>query len=360
MAEQDQNRNEAATPHKLSEARKRGSVPKSMDISSFVVLCAALLSLHLWGGAIAASELRLMGSILSNADQIPNGFDAMPLMLGGFLWQTLAILAPALGLIVVMTLLGGILQVGPVFSAFPLKPDFDRINPISGFKRIFSLRLVLEALKTILKCGLMGYMLYVAIRDALPVLVQSMQMQPFSIGMILGAQTKSLLLKLLAVMALLAAFDLIYSRWDYFRRLKMSRREIKDEHKRREGDPRIKTRIRELQREAVKRSKSLARVKDADVLIANPTHLAVAVKYDRERVDAPLVIAKGAGLLALRMRAAARSNGIPVVENKRLARALFRGAQIDAAAPAELYGTLAKILVWAYSLKSTRSMEGTR
>lgn len=358
MAEQDQNRNEAATPHKLSEARKRGSVPKSQDIGSLVVLCAALLSLHMWGGDIASSELRLMGSILSNADQMSDGFDAMPLTLGGLLWQTLAILAPMMGLIVVMALLGGVFQVGPVFSAFPLKPDFDRINPISGFKRIFSLRLVLEALKTILKCGLLGYVLYFAVRDALPVLVQSIQMQPFSIGKILGAQAKGLLLKLLAVLVLLALFDLVYSRWDYFRRLKMSRREIKDELKRREGDPRIKARIRELQREAVKRSKSLARVKEADVLIANPVHLAVAVKYDRERIDAPLVIAKGAGLLALRMRAAARRGGVPVVENKKLARALFRGAQIDGAAPPELYGTLAKILVWAYSLKRTNALQG--
>lgn len=158
-------------------------------------------------------------------------------------------------------------------------------------------------------------------------------------------------MKLLIALAFITMIDVLYTRWDFSKRMRMSRREIRDEHKRREGDPRIKTRLRELQRETLKRSQSLGKVKDADVLITNPVHLAVAIKYDREKIDAPLVIAKGAGFLAAKMREVAHHHRVPVVENKLLARALFFHTGIDQAVPVEHYSVMAKIIFWAYSVR---------
>jgi flagellar biosynthesis protein FlhB len=153
------------------------------------------------------------------------------------------------------------------------------------------------------------------------------------------------------VLAIIALIDLTISRWDFARKLRMSRREIREEFKRREGDPRIKSRLRELQREMLKRTGSVGRVKDADALIVNPVRLAVAVKYDKEILDAPVVTAKGAGLLAFRMRDAAKRHGVPIIRNKLLARELFHKVSIDQAVPAEHFSALARILLWVFALR---------
>lgn len=216
---------------------------------------------------------------------------------------------------------------------------------------MFSIKLLIEAIKTVLKFILLGAVLYSAISAAIPAFITAFQVHPAMIGKLLFPEIVSVLFKLLLAFAAIAAIDLIYSRWDFGRRMRMSRRDITDEHKRREGDPRVKSRLRELQREAVKRAKSLGRVKDADVLITNPTHFAVAIKYDKEKLDAPLVIAKGAGFLARRMRSIAHRHRVPIIEHRLLARSLFHQVAIDRTVPAEHYSTLAKILLWAYSIK---------
>jgi len=353
MAEQDQNRNEAATPHKLEEARKKGSAPKSLDINSLMVLLAAVATLALWGRSIVNDELVLFSNIFSNTYQVSFEISELAGFLSQLLSSALTLLAPLFLLLMALGILANIVQTGPIFSFFPLKPDWNRVNPLEGFKRMFSMKLLLESVKTVLKFILLGAVLYSAISSAVPKLITSFQVNPVSTGAMLFPEIISILFKLLLALAAVAAIDLIYSRWDFSRRMRMSRRDITDEHKRREGDPRIKSRLRELQREAVKRARSLGRVKDADVLITNPTHFAVAIKYDRDQMDAPLVIAKGAGFLAGRMRAIARRHQVPVIENRLLARSLFHQVDIERAVPVEHYSTLAKILLWAYSLKGS-------
>lgn len=352
MADQDQNRNEAATPFKLDEARKRGAVPKSLDINTLMILAAGTAILHFWGSRIANGEMRLFTAILSNAHQASFEIDDITALLVRTFSDAIALLAPLFIAVAIVAVLSNFLQTGPVFSFFPLKPDFDRVNPVSGFKRVFSFRLVVEAIKSVLKFAVLGAVLYFALQAAMPMLVRSMNVAPNAVGRVLLPQAGAILVKLLVALALITAIDAVYSRWDFAKRMRMSRREIRDEHKRREGDPRVKSRLRELQREAVKRAKSLGRVKDADVLITNPVHLAIAIKYDRERIDAPLVIAKGAGFLAARMRDLARRHRVPVVENRPLARALFHKVALEHAVPIEHYGTLARILVWVYSLRN--------
>jgi flagellar biosynthesis protein FlhB len=351
MAEQEQNRNEAATPFKLEEARKRGAVPKSIDANSLLMLLAAVLGMHFWGSSIAGKEMHLFQSVLSNAHHFSFETDGSARMLAALLGQALGILAPVFVLLAVFAVLSNLAQTGPVFSFVPLKPNPERINPVAGFKRLFSMRLLMESAKTVLKFLLLGAVLYEALRQLLPVLIATQGMDPASIGHLILPEANSVLVKLLATFAFIAVLDLAFSRWEYARRLRMSRREIREEIKRREGDPRIKARLRELQREAVKRARSLGRVKDADVLIVNPVRLAVAIKYDKEQVDAPLVIAKGAGFLAGRMRELARRANVPVVQNKPLARALFHSVGIDQPVPPDHYGALARILLWAFAIR---------
>ena len=352
MAEQDQNRNESATPYKLQDARKKGSVPKSLDINSYMVLLAALISLYIWGQQMVHEELVLLHSIFSNTYQLSFNITELSGFLTGILSSSLKILAPLFILLFGVAALSNFMQVGPVFTFFPLKPDLSRINPVTGFKRLFSIKLLIEAVKTVLKFILLGAVLYSAISNSIPKFITAFQIHPKSIGAVLFPEITSVLFKLLLALTIIAFIDLIYSRWDFNKRMRMSRRDITDEHKRREGDPRIKSRLRELQREALKRAKSLNKVKDADVLITNPTHFAIAIKYDKQKMDAPMVLAKGAGFLAGRMRTLARRHHVPVIENKTLARTLFHHVGIERAVPVEHFRVLAKILIWAYSIKN--------
>lgn len=357
MADQEQNRNESATPFKLDEARKRGSVAKSLDVNSLMVLIAGAATLHFAGSRIASDEMRLFSSLLSNAHQTSFALNDIAALLVGALRESLTLLAPLFLGVAALSALSNFLQTGPVFSFFPLKPDLDRVNPIAGFKRLFSVRLIMESVKTVLKFAILGSVLYFAVQAAMPTLMRAMNVDPATLGKLFLPQVSAVLAKLLVAMALITILDAAFSRWEFARRMRMSKREIKEESKRREGDPRVKSRLRELQREAAKRARSLGRIKDADVLITNPVHLAVAIKYDRERIDAPLVLAKGAGFMAAHMRAIARHHRVPIVENRPLARALFHKVQIEHAVPAEHYATLAKILVWVYALRNARTAE---
>ncbi|MCB5191869.1 flagellar biosynthesis protein FlhB [Methylobacillus arboreus] len=354
MAEQDQDRNEAATPFKLEEARKKGSVPKSLDVNSWVILGAGLLALYIWGGKMLDAEMSLASQILSHSHHASFELNELIEYVTSNVQQALLILAPLFLLVICFGALANFLQIGPVFSFFPLKPDWNRINPVAGFKRMFSMRLLIESFKTVLKFLLLGSVLYLVLGSSISHLLMAFHVSPVATGRFLIPEMTKMLFYMFLVLTFVALIDLVFSRWDFAKRMRMSRRDIKDEHKRREGDPRLKSRLRELQREAVKRAKSLSRVKDADVLITNPTHLAIAIQYNRDVIDAPLVIAKGAGFLAGRMKALARKHKVPMVENRPLARALFHKVQLEQAVPAEYFGIVAKILFWSYSIRGVR------
>lgn len=354
MADQEQNRSEAATPFKIQEARRRGFVPRSIETTSFFMLAAAAAGLFFCGRSIADQELRHFAGILASAGGLD--FNVAGIHAWGVkaLVGSFSALAPLFVLLMVVAILTNVLQTGPVLSSTPLKPDFERLNPVAGLKRLFSLRMLMEAGKTLVKAGLLCAVLYWGVIHALPALFALIDLSPRAYGEVLGGQTIRLVGKLLAVLALVAAIDLAFNRWDYFQKLRMSRRELREEIKRREGDPRVKQRLRELQRETVKRSVGLQRVKDADVLITNPVHLAVAVRYERDKMDAPLLIAKGSGELAAHMKTIARRHGVPIVENRKLARALFHRVRFDAPIPERYFADVAKILVWVYSLRDAR------
>jgi flagellar biosynthetic protein FlhB len=257
--------------------------------------------------------------------------------------------------LVVAAVLANMFQTGPIFSFFPLKPDVTKLNPVNGFKRIFSKKLLFEAIKTIIKMIIFGSVIFFGIKSLLPAIMAMIDADPQVYPVLLMDQGRGLIYKLLLVLVVIALADLLYSRWDYARQMRMSRREVKEEVKRREGDPQIRARIRQLQKEAVHRAGAVEKVPEADVLIANPTRLAVALQYEREVMPTPRVIAKGANGLAAKMRELARRHKVPIVENPSLARTLFRRAEIGEGIPEAVFPVVAKILAWIYLQKEKHS-----
>ncbi len=349
MAEQEKDRTEPATPFKLEEAKHRGQVSKSLDFISLVMLSTFLAALYAWADDLARFGLRLSVGALESGAELAFTPPVAAAWLGKISLATLALVAPFLAAAVLAAVVANLVQTGAVFSAFPLKPDFQRLNPALGFKRLFSLKVLVETGKTILKLVLFAGVAYLALSAVLPKLLAAMDMEPKVYFGVLINHVASLIFKLLLVFILIVLMDLAYSRWDYARQMMMSRRELKDEIKRREGDPHVRARIRELQREAAKRAKSLKRLPEADVLITNPQHFAVALAYDRKRMRAPTVIAKGAGDLALELRSRAARAGIPTVEDKPLARRLFIEADIDRPISEDLFEPVARVYAGIYS-----------
>ena len=349
--DQDQDKTEQATPFKLREARNRGQVSKSLEFNSFVILTSILGLVYIAGEKIITGQLALERALLSSAHRV----SLEPASIVGWTKILLASLFniywPLIGLIMMVGILANLFQTGPVISFFPLKPDVKRINPVEGFKRLFSKKLLFEAFKSVLKILLFSAVVYFALMALMPKLMTLVGVNPDHYPSFLLNSTRGLIFKLLMALLLLAAADMAYTRWDFAKKMRMSRRELKEEVKRREGDPRIRAKRRELQKEAVKRAGSLSKVPEADVLITNPTHLAVALKYRRGIMLAPQVIAKGAGDLAGRMREVAREHRVPMVENKQLARKLFKKVEIEQGIPEALYPAVAKILVWVFAMR---------
>lgn len=353
-SEQEQDRTEPASPYKLREARKRGQVSKSLEINSLLLLSAALLVIYGMGERIVTQQLMLCRDLLSNAHQLSlNGATAIGLF-AHFFESLLKILWPFLGAVVVTGILANLFQTGPVFSFFPLKPDMNRLNPVNGFKRLFSKKLLFESIKTVIKMAVFSLVIYFAIVALLPGVMAMIDMDPQVYPALLLDHGRGLYYKLLLVVLLVALVDLVYSRWDFGRQMRMSRRELKEEIKRRDGDPQVRARRRQLQKEAVKRAGAVRRVPEADVLITNPTRLAIALKYERGVMATPQLIAKGAGDLAAKLREVARRHNVPIVENRSLAKALFTGIGIGEGIPEELFPAVAKILAWIYLQREQR------
>jgi flagellar biosynthetic protein FlhB len=357
MAEQDLDRNEAATPYKLEKARERGSVAKSTDVNAVGVLTAGAIACFAWADDAMHRLAQLMVATWRSPASALSSVDAASQLLAGLVGNALQILAPLLLAIVCAGVITNIAQSGVVFSAQPLKPDFARLNPAEGFKRIVSLQSLYEAGKGVVKLLLLGTVLALAISAATPRVEALVNVQPASYSRALVALAASLLVKLLLALALIAAVDWLFSQRHYARQMRMSRREIKDEFKHREGDPRIRARIKELRVKLLKRSQALRDVPKADVLITNPTRVAIALRYDHGIAPAPRVIAKGAGTLAARMRDLAFRRGVPIVPSATLARALYRETDTGEYVPERWYPQVARILVWLHAAKRARAAQ---
>ena len=348
MAEQEQNKSQQATPFKLQEAARRGQVAKSLEFNSFAVIAGLLAVLYMWGEGVMRHGLHFGQLTFTQAGQVV--FD-IPTLMGWFqvvVAGTGMLLAPFFLVAVIVAIGGNMVQTGPIFSSHPLKPDLERLNPVAGFKRIFSMKVLFEGVKSVIKLVLFSLVAYMLLSALLPTFIGLMHVDPKGYAPILVAESTGLIFKLAMVILIIAALDLAYTRWDFSKKMMMSNREVKEEVKRREGDPLIRAKQRELQKEAAKRAKSASRVPEADVLITNPTHYAIALRYVRGSSEAPVILGKGSGTLALAMRRMAQQHAVPIFERRTLARQLFIEGTIDAPVPNALYAPVARVYADLY------------
>lgn len=342
MSDTDLDKSEQATPYKLEQARKKGIVAKSQELGMAVGLACAIGYWYARGDVMAARLVELQRRALAEAGAIDGGGAALAQWLQRLIVETAQAVAPLIAAIALGALLAGLAQTGLLFAPAALRADFSKINPVQGFKRLFALQTLIEAGKACLKM-----IVYAAICIAVAYPAARMPAHSAGDAGSLARDISAMGLRLAAVFllaaALFAAIDQLLVRNLFARQMRMSRHEQKQELKQREGDPRIKQRRRQLQRELLQRAQGMRNMRGADALIVNPTHYAVALRYDPQSMAAPTVVAKGAGEFALRLRRLAFVYGVPIVESRALARQLFHKTPAEREVPEPLYPQVAAI-----------------
>jgi flagellar biosynthesis protein FlhB len=355
MAEEqdDSQKTEDPTSRRLDEARKRGQVANSREVNNLLMLGVFSLSVLLFGGTAAGAIYEATMPFIESPDMVPADFEHL-VALG---WKLLGVLllagAVPLVLAVIAAIGAGYLQFGLVFSAEGIMPKLDKISPLAGLKRLFSARSLAEFVRGLLKLAVVGA---IAMFLILPEVAHLNKLIGMEMIQLLG-ETKALLAKLLigvvSIVAAIAAIDVIYQRLQHMREMRMSRQEIKDEFKETEGDPLVKGRLRQLRMERTRR-RMMAQVPQSDVVVTNPTHYAVALKYDPNSMGAPKMMAKGVDKSAAKIREIAKEHGIPIVENPPLARGLFAAVDVDQEVTPEFYKAVAEVISYIFKLKRRR------
>jgi len=342
MEENELDKSEQPTPFKLARARRKGAVARGVDLGFFTGLAAFLAYMWIAGPRLAQTIEIAVHDALTMSSDLAAGPYAVLAVAARLFAQAVPLMGLMAVTIFLFVLLFEIVQTGIVFSAEPLKPDFNRLNPVNGLKRIFTFRLLIETLKNVLKLCLYTVAAYIVVRGVLA----------SDIGSITDASSLSALMahsafKLLAVFVLLAAFfavlDQLIVRRDFLKKMRMSRRELRREAREREGEPRLKQKRKQLHAQFVKMSQSLRNMRKADVLITNPQHIAVALHYDRRTMLAPEIVSLGTNHFAQRLRRLAFIYGIPVIENRILARELFRKSGLNQSIPQHCFEPVAEI-----------------
>lgn len=345
----DADRTEEPTQRRLDDARSHGDVVKSQELTTVVVLGGGTLAIAMFGHATARDLSLLMQNFLANPDQIgTTGSDLMVLMrdllmrLGGILLAPFALM--------MLTALGGhVVQSGFVFSAQRLSFDLTKLSPLAGAKRLFGFDGLANLGKGLLKMALVGAVMWIELWPERNRLESMLDQSPMAIAGDMMDLLFKIALATLSVLAVVAAGDYFLQRIRFMQRNRMSKQEIKEEFRQTEGDPIVKARVRQLRQERAKR-RMIEAVKKATVVIANPTHFAVALEYESGKMGAPICVAKGVDVLALRIREVAEEHGVPVVENPPLARALYATVELDEEIPPEHYKAVAKVIGYVMGL----------
>ncbi len=351
MSEQDKHsKTEQPTGKRISEAKEKGNIPRSRDLTSTVTLMAGIIALYVTGSFMFKTLKESTRALLANiATQDMSQAGVYNLMLKLLLTTTL-VLAPFLLVVVAAGLFAEISQGGISTSFEKIGFDLEKLNPIEGIKRLFNKDAAVQVLKSFLKIVIVGYMAYRVMRDEVNNLVYLVDMDIGGIMEFVSHISFKIVLHTCGALFILSLLDLAFVKWRFVENLKMTKQEVKDENKDAEGDPQVKGKIRQRQFEQARRRMKQI-IPTADVVVTNPTHFAVALKYDREKMAAPVVLAKGADFLAQRIKEIARESNVTLVENRFLARELYAQVKEGEEIPEALYAAVAEILAYVYSLK---------
>jgi len=346
-----QERTEKATPKRRQEARKKGQVAQSREIPSVIILMTAMAFFYFAGSWMLGNLSLVISGIYGQLDTMRlDAVSEVSAFSAEIFKKALLILIPFFVPILIAGLAGNISQIGFEMHGEPMRPKLTKLNPISGLKKLVSLRSLVELVKSIIKILFIGGIAIGIVKKETAAMPALMQQEVFDILLFIGKAAFKILFFVGLALIILAFFDYVYQRWQYEQSLKMTKQEVKDERKQSEGDPKVKGRIRRVQLELARR-RMMEAVPTADVVITNPVHLAVALKFDAVKMIAPTIVAKGSGYVAERIKEIARNHQVPIVENKPLAQALHKMAEIGDFIPVELYRAVAEVLAYVYRLK---------
>ena len=342
---------EKATPKKRRDERKKGNVMMSQDVIAVATLTGSLVMLKVMSSVVNEQAESLFSTCFGFIESTPAA--GAPAVLRQLLYRciltTVIVAGPFLGVTAVLAVAATFAQTRLLVTGESLKPKLNRISPIQGFKRLFSLRSVVEALKGLLKIGVLLYLIYRYFTTVAVGFSRFLDMEISQACSILFDDIFNLILQVVIAFIVLAGADFLYQWWDYERQLKMSKQEVKEEYKQTEGDPQVKGKIKQIQRQRAQQ-RMMQQVPGADVVIRNPTHVAVALRYKPDRDEAPVVVAMGLDELALRIVQVAEENQVAVVENVQLARSLYASSELGYQISPEFYGPVAEILVYVLKL----------
>lgn len=345
-----QEKTEDPTSRRLLEARKKGDVLKSMEVPSAAVLLFGLLALYALKAYMYDHFLLVMRHYFSHLHTLNVTPDnMMPLTLEAMTFFALLV-GPLMVIIFLTALSANYVQVGFLFSTEKIVPKYEKIDPLKGLQRLFSMQTLFTTLKSVAKLVVISWVAYSVVKANVHNLLPLMDQSPLAIFIFYVRVSFWMFLKAALIIVVLAAIDWLFQRWQFMKKMKMTKQEVKEEAKSTEGDPHVKGRIRSIQMEMA-RKRMMAEVPQADVIITNPTRLAIAIRYDNATMKAPQVVAMGAGVIAHRIKEIAMEHHIPLMEDKPLARALYKTVEIGEEIPAHLFQAIAEILAHVYSIK---------
>lgn len=344
---------ESPTPKRLRDAKKKGQVVKSQELSPAISLLAfAFLGLPM-SKLLLHNGMNLMRRAFTEDFSSTMTFSLSRVMIARRILEFMIIILPYLGAAVLLGIVVNMAQVGFNFTKDPIKPDFKRLNPIEGFKNIFSKKAVFTFAKNLAKLVLVFYLAYTALSESASEILSTGDIGIEKVFFFLLYFVKDLVIKIGIVMLGLAVIDYVFQRKEHHDNLKMTMQEVIDESKEMEGNPEVKQARRQRQRE-ISMGRMMESIPEADVILTNPTHLSIAIRYDSEKDNAPVVLAKGADFLAMKIREEAKEHNVPIIENKALARKIYKEAEVGDYIPIELYQAVAEILALVYKIKEER------
>ena len=344
---------EKPTHKKIQDSREKGQVLQSKEVNSAFMLLGAFISINLMGGYIGNIITRLTTYVYEdylNTNYLFSITNIYKLMITSIYYMLMLVL-PVAAICLIIGLVCSYMQVGYLFTTKTLEMKLSKLNPIEGFKRMFSMKSVFELVKSFIKIIFVGYVVFRYAEGQLETIFNTMGMETPVIIKTIVTLTVQIGVRAGMVLVALALLDYMYQKYEYDKNLKMTKQEIKEEYKQTEGNPQIKSKIKEKQRQISMR-RMMQDVPKADVIITNPTHFAIAIKYDQNLSDAPMVVAKGLDIIAQRIKEIASENNVPMVENRPLARSLYDAVQVGQAIPQDMYQSVAEVLAYVYQLNN--------